>query len=306
MPPKKASKTETKKKEKKLEDKTFGLKNKNKSKKVQQFIAQQTASSGLVKKAPEKKKEIDIEKDLFQAPTVIQKVPFGTDPKTVLCINFKNKNCNLGSKCKFSHDLQVERKVEKRSLYAEPPKPEKEETVEDWDQTQLENEITKKEGNHNKNRQTEIICKYFLEAIENHKYGWFWICPNGGDDCKYRHCLPPGFVLKSKERKEKKDEITIEELIEHKRKELGAGTMVTHETFMEWKKNRMELKKREQEEKDKKKVDNAKRLKIFSGLNGRELFEFNPEWVNQDDDEAGDMDVSVMSLEVSVGGMSVD
>lgn len=40
------------------------------------------------------------------------------------------------------------------------------------------------------------ICKYFLEAVENSKYGWFWTCPAGADQCKYRHALPAGYVLK--------------------------------------------------------------------------------------------------------------
>ena len=40
------------------------------------------------------------------------------------------------------------------------------------------------------------ICKYFLEAVENSKYGWFWTCPNGGEQCSYRHALPKGYVLK--------------------------------------------------------------------------------------------------------------
>ena len=44
--------------------------------------------------------------------------------------------------------------------------------------------------------QTNIICKHFLEALEKQQYGWFWSCPNGGDTCKYRHALPPGYVLK--------------------------------------------------------------------------------------------------------------
>jgi len=39
MPPKVSKKTEDKKKQKVVEDKTFGLKNKNKSKTVQKFIA---------------------------------------------------------------------------------------------------------------------------------------------------------------------------------------------------------------------------------------------------------------------------
>jgi hypothetical protein len=39
------------------------------------------------------------------------------------------------------------------------------------------------------------ICKFFLEAVEINKYGWFWECPNG-KSCIYRHALPPGFQLK--------------------------------------------------------------------------------------------------------------
>lgn len=60
------------------------------------------------------------------------------------------------------------------------------------------------------------MCKYFLEAIEGNKYGWFWVCPAGGDSCMYRHALPPGFVLKKdKKKEEKEDEISLEELIEN-------------------------------------------------------------------------------------------
>ena len=47
----------------------------------------------------------------------VQKVPFGVDPKTVLCAFFKAGTCGKGNKCKFSHNLDVERKVEKRNLY---------------------------------------------------------------------------------------------------------------------------------------------------------------------------------------------
>lgn len=47
----------------------------------------------------------------------VQKVPFGVDPKTVLCAFFKAGKCEKGSKCKFSHDLNVGRRVEKRNLY---------------------------------------------------------------------------------------------------------------------------------------------------------------------------------------------
>ena len=57
------------------------------------------------------------------------------------------------------------------------------------------------------------VCKHFLEAVEKNFYGWFWKCPNG-EKCIYRHALPPGFVLKKKQEKEVKEEISIEEFIE--------------------------------------------------------------------------------------------
>lgn len=50
-------------------------------------------------------------------PVQMQKVPFGVDPKTVLCVFYKAGNCDKGTKCKFSHDLNVGRKVEKKNLY---------------------------------------------------------------------------------------------------------------------------------------------------------------------------------------------
>lgn len=46
-----------------------------------------------------------------------QKVPLGVDPKTVLCVYFKTGTCDKGTKCKFSHDINVGRKVEKKNLY---------------------------------------------------------------------------------------------------------------------------------------------------------------------------------------------
>ena len=62
------------------------------------------------------------------------------------------------------------------------------------------------------------MCKFFIQAIEECKYGWFWVCPNGGDKCMYRHALPVGFVLRSQKKKQdeqqEQQKITIEELIE--------------------------------------------------------------------------------------------
>lgn len=55
--------------------------------------------------------------------------------------------------------------------------------MENWDQEKLEMVVKKKfEGG----TQTEIVCKFFLEAVEGKKYGWFWECPNGSS-CMYRY-----------------------------------------------------------------------------------------------------------------------
>ena len=46
-------------------------------------------------------------------------VSTGVDPKSVLCAFFKQGACTKGDKCKFSHDLNIQRKAEKRSMYSD-------------------------------------------------------------------------------------------------------------------------------------------------------------------------------------------
>ncbi|GFU09404.1 zinc finger CCCH domain-containing protein 15 homolog, partial [Nephila pilipes] len=74
-------------------------------------------AKGVDKKKDEKKKEID-ELALFR-PVTVQKVEKGADPKSVLCAFYKQGTCAKGDKCKFSHDLSIERKSEKRSVYVD-------------------------------------------------------------------------------------------------------------------------------------------------------------------------------------------
>ena len=47
---------------------------------------------------------------------VIYLIP-GVDLKSVLCAFFKVGQCTKGDKCKFSHDMNIGRKGEKRSMY---------------------------------------------------------------------------------------------------------------------------------------------------------------------------------------------
>ena len=75
--------------------------------------------------------------ELFK-PVQVQKVPFGVDPKTVVCIFYKQGNCEKGKKCKFSHDLSVERKGEKKNLYQDTREGEdeakKKDDMAEWDE----------------------------------------------------------------------------------------------------------------------------------------------------------------------------
>ncbi|NP_001086961.1 zinc finger CCCH domain-containing protein 15 [Xenopus laevis] len=312
MPPKKApaapqasKKTEQKKKEKIIEDKTFGLKNK-KGAKQQKFIKNVThqvksgqqnprlvaqAEGDKKNKKDDKMKELQELNDLFKPVVVAQKVSKGADPKSVVCAFFKQGQCTKGDKCKFSHDLSLERKCEKRSVYVDGRDDELEkDTMENWDEKKLEEVVNKKHGEAEKIKaKTQIVCKFFLEAIENNKYGWFWVCPGGGDTCMYRHALPPGFVLKKEKVKEDKDEdISLEDLIEKERAALGPNvTRITLESFLQWKKRKRAdriLKLEEEMEKRKEDFKSGKSL----GVSGREVFEFRPELINDDDEEADD------------------
>lgn len=86
------------------------------------------------------------------------------DHKKTLCGYFKAGVCEKGKKCKFSHDLSLE---DNRSmaidLYTDP-------------RTKI-----------NKAPDSIITCRSFLDVVEKNLYGFNWVCPNGGDECTYRH-----------------------------------------------------------------------------------------------------------------------
>ncbi|KAJ5629438.1 Translation machinery-associated protein 46 [Penicillium herquei] len=255
MPPKKVD--QPKKKVKSVDDKTFGMKNEN--------------------------------AELFK-PVQVQKVPFGVDPKTVLCQFHKKGGCEKGRKCKFSHDLNIERKAAKKDLYTDSREAEedtkKADTMDTWDEEKLRTVVMSKHGNPRTT--TDKVCKFFIEAVENQKYGWFWICPNGGDKCMYKHSLPPGFVLKTKEQraaekalmdKSPLNTLTLEDWLESERHKLtGTLTPVNPETFAKWKKERLDKKAAEAE---------AQKAKEATG---RSMFE-SGDWKNQESsDEESDGD----------------
>lgn len=126
---------------------------------------------------------------------------------------------------------------------------------------------------------TEIICKFFMEAVEKDKYGFLWVCPNNGEMCQYRHCLPPGMVIIKDVPLEKPDddEMTLEERIDEERQTLQSDglTRVTKDTFEAWK-----IRKREEEERkvEEARVEAAKKQggKGLQVMSGRMLFKYDP------------------------------
>ncbi|KAJ5832450.1 hypothetical protein N7474_000761 [Penicillium riverlandense] len=333
MPPKKQQNEPKKKKT--VDDKTFGMKNKkggSAKKQISQLQAQaQSNKTPDAKRKEAEKAQREADKraaelakkealELFK-PLRTQKVPFGVDPKTVLCIFYKQGSCEKGKKCKFSHDLNVERKAAKKDLYTdsrdEEEETKKKDTMDNWDEAKLRDVVLSKHGNPRTT--TEKVCKFFIEAVENQKYGWFWVCPNGGDKCMYKHSLPPGyvftshekgrdvanifprrFVLKTKEQKAAEkalmdksplNTLTLEDWLESERHKLtGTLTPVTPETFAAWKKGRMDKKAAEEQ---------AQKAKEATG---RSMFEAG-DWRDdessdeEEDDDAFNLDALRMETE---------
>lgn len=129
----------------------------------------------LAKKAEEaaKKEEALLLGRVVQKPQV---VAAGVDPASVLCIYFKKGHCANGTKCKFSHDPSVEHKAAKRDMYTDQRDLEEkkdEDTMDSWDEKTLAEAVAKKAVTNKKANPTAKICKNFIKAIEDRKYGWF-------------------------------------------------------------------------------------------------------------------------------------
>lgn len=316
MPPKKQDNA-PKKAKPTVDDKMFGMKNKKggaAQKQMQQMKAMSKSSmNDAEKKKDAEKKAREKEKaaaelakkeaaELFK-PVQTQKVPFGVDPKTVLCQFFKKGHCEKGKKCKFSHDLDVERKGEKKSLYTDTREEEaeakKKDQMDDWDEEKLRKVVLSKHGNPKTT--TDKVCKYFIGAVEEGKYGWFWTCPNGGDKCMYKHSLPPGFVLKTKEQraaekalhdKSPMNTLTLEDFLETERHKLtGTLTPVTEETFRKWKAERLDKKAAEEQAKQAKEAT-GKALFDKGGWEGSEA-----DSDGDDDDDSDGFNLTAMMKE---------
>eukprot|EP00922_Rhytidocystis_sp_ex-Travisia-forbesii_P037777 GHVS01056274.1.p1 GENE.GHVS01056274.1~~GHVS01056274.1.p1 ORF type:complete len:352 (+),score=81.03 GHVS01056274.1:714-1769(+) len=276
-------KAEQKQKVKAVDDKTFGLKNKNKSKTVQKFIkglassVQGQPKGGESQLTANKLADKDEKKKTAQQAALLASLFKGTE-------NIKKISMDEPKQ----YDPKTSREDQKINLYADQR--DQKDNMENWDLQRLQAVIAAKQSDDEENS-TDIVCKHFLDAVEKKHYGWFWICPNGGDNCKYRHCLPAGYVLKniSADDEDEEDEEPLEDKIERMRQELPAGGIpVTLETFTAW---------REQKETDRMaaleetRQAEARRTggRGLHVLTGRDLFAYDPS-LFVDDDAAADED----------------
>jgi len=252
MPPKKSKGIQDDKKKLKemtkiAEDKSFGMKNKNKSKAVQKMIkgmATTNIKGGMdhmvSAQFAEKKARAEADKERqFLASIKLGDVNAMSeeqkakekDPKNTICPYFKAGLCQKGKRCKFSHERGTDNTNTKANLYQDIREEDGDDEGLYGDQKKLEEAVQFNEKKYHNPNTTNLPCHHFLNAISEKKYGWFWVCPNG-HDCKYKHALPPGFVMQSKDSKKlEKVEFNVERDIDDAREALGnaKGTPVTFE-----------------------------------------------------------------------------
>ena len=280
-----------------LEDKALGLKNKNKSHAVQKYIKgiEQRVNQRVgidvdkqkqYQERAEKKKQKQEEaflNSLYKQVSAAkqQEVPEGADAKTILCELFKAGKCDLGDKCKFSHDLNIQFNQGTFDIYTDLRDAKKTLSAE-YEVNKIAEEKEKKRG---KLCQSNIVCKYFLDAVKKKVYGWKWECPNG-DNCHYKHYLPKGYIMltdkdKAQEEMTMEEYMNLEEQIDAERERISQnGTKVNDATFKEWKRKRDEFRAQEKDEKV--------RDVFKSKLTGVQLFK-NQSELFKDDENAEDV-----------------
>jgi len=211
----------------KVADKTFGMKNKNKSKQVQQKIAQMQASAGGA--ASQREKETEKMK-MDAARAAMDQVLF-KEAKT-------KKEIEREKMAKAEAAIKKAEKVkepDKRDVFTDSRDDKKDDDMAEWDDEKLKSVVDSKKTAGERIK-TSIICKHFIDAVEKRTYGWFWVCPNDGDKCQYRHALPEGYVLKRDKdpNAEFVEAPRIEDEIEARRKALTTRTPVTFERLQAW------------------------------------------------------------------------
>ncbi|MBA0660825.1 hypothetical protein Goklo_012781, partial [Gossypium klotzschianum] len=166
------------------------------------------------------------------------------DPKSILCEFFKVGKCAKGFKCKFSHDLNVQRKGEKIDIYSDKID---QETMEDCDQETLEKVVESKAKEYQQNKPTDIVSFFSVALVE------IPIMVDGQSKAIVRFVNISWKLWKRNNMvgfgsaqmlvkvllEEESEKTPIEEEIENQRAKLKTSTPMTPELFMEWKKKKI-------------------------------------------------------------------
>jgi len=141
----------------------------------------------------------------------------------------------------------------------------------------------------------ELPCKYFVDAVEESKYGWFWECSNG-DNCPYQHKLPLDYVFQNKEQVVVELR-SFEDIIEERRSGLTGGTPVNEESFKAWKEKK--IREREDREEEMRKQRTRDLKSGVAKLTGREIImqQHEEQRLNLDDGDDDAMDLAALRRE---------
>ena len=287
----KNAKSKIKNLDKKVKDKTFGMKNKKKSKNVRNMAKTMAqAESGGYEKLQSKIFEEKKRKKKLEEEKKLMGNAFGkVIPKkggSRICAFFKAGLCKKGKKCKFSHGTDQGFFEEKKKGKVENEKIDlytdqrdilfgNKDVIDNWNQQKLSEVVDYNSNKYVNPKQTDKICKNFLEAVEKKTYGWLWMCPNG-HNCVFSHCLPKGYVFKSQKKEVKKVNIndTLIQDIDDKRDRLETQklTPITKDLFFKWLAKRKIQKQKERQKRIEKDLKDLG-IKISKKPTGRELFE---------------------------------
>jgi len=161
------------------------------------------------------------------------------------------------------------------------------------DLRELKNEERKLNGEKLWKPMYNNTCMYFIQAVEEKKYGWFWECPNDGEQCPYYHKLPEDYQFKDEDEEELETR-TLEEIIEDRRSKITEGTPVNEKTFKEWKERKN--KEKAEKEEQKKKQRNKDLKSGHAKLTGREILLQRYEEQKFTEEDEGEEDFDIIAL----------
>jgi hypothetical protein len=267
MPPKKATKpqtaskkTEQKKKQSAIEDKTFGLKNKNKSKKVQQYVQQ--VKTSVLNSGDRKQRQLEEQRKKQKAEAKLRKKAEKEEQNALF-------NEALGALSKKKTNLK-EGKTEAKGRDADEDNNKKTTSRAMKMMYQMDGEF--------------CVWVLFLYIVVD-------ICSRinkiAAKEMEERLREDPNYVPTLEDKIEAERQTKVDEL-----KKSGKGTPVTPETFAAWQERKRKRKAEEAKKLVETELKKKKGGKGLGVLSGRALYEYKKDLFNIKDDDDNDMEIT--------------